>query len=315
VRITGSVAPILILLAGVELDVGGSPAARPQVTAWENSQVTARENSQVTARENSQVTAWGNSQVTARENSQVTARENSQVTARENSQVTARENSQVTARENSQVTAWGNSQVTARENSQVTARENSQVTARENSQVTARENSQVTARGNSQVTAWGYAFVRAFSARRITASPLCIIARHAGNIVVEGGQVLECPAPATPPAWCDFYGVTVVAGVATLYKAVNADGRSPHGCDYSPGLTPVAPDWDGGERECGGGLHFSPHPIMALEFHTSAKRFMACPVALDDIVVHPNGSYPEKVKARGCVGPTVECDRDGKVLV
>lgn len=41
IRITGAVAPILIVLAGAHLDIAGSPSARPQVTARENSQVTA----------------------------------------------------------------------------------------------------------------------------------------------------------------------------------------------------------------------------------------------------------------------------------
>jgi hypothetical protein len=339
ITVRGASRPVLIVLAGVYLSVSGYDGGRPQVTAWENSQVTAwgnsqvtaRENSQVTAWENSQVTAWGNSQVTARENSQVTAWGNSQVTAWENSQVTAWGNSQVTAWGNSQVTAWGNSQVTARGNSQVTARENSQVTARENSQVTAWENSQVTAWGNSQVTAWensqvtarGYAFVRVFSARKVEAVSTCIVALHvadgaAGMVGVGGGQQVLCPLPDTPRAWCDHYGVEISGDIALVYKAVDDDYSTANaravGLTYAPGSTPIAPDWDGGRRECGGGLHFSPHPMMALEFHPDAKRFMACPVALADISVHPRGASPQKIKARGLIGPTYEVDRNGVAI-
>ncbi|MFO0919463.1 MAG: hypothetical protein U0872_14280 [Planctomycetaceae bacterium] len=65
---------------------------------------------------------------------------------------------------------------------------------------------------------------------------------------------------------------------------------------YTPGSVPVAPDWDGGEKECGGGLHFSPHPVMTEEFISDPKRFCACPVLLSDIAVHPDGYSPQKVK-------------------
>ena len=40
-------------------------------------------------------------------------------------------------------------------------------------------------------------------------------------------------------------------------------------------------------------------------------RFVACPVRLADIVVHPNGIYPDKVKASGVCAPVYEVDQDG----
>ena len=38
--------------------------------------------------------------------------------------------------------------------------------------------------------------------------------------------------------------------------------------------------------ECGGGLHFAGSPVAALEFNETATRYVACPVRLDEIVVH-----------------------------
>ena len=101
--------------------------------------------------------------------------------------------------------------------------------------------------------------------------------------------------------------------MVTLYKAVGADFRSEHGTDYSPGLIPVAEDWDGGVRECGGGLHFCPRPFMSLRFAPNATRFVACPVSLSDIAVHPDGDTT-KCKARGCCFSTWECDIDGNPI-
>lgn len=48
--------------------------------------------------------------------------------------------------------------------------------------------------------------------------------------------------------------------------------------------------------------------------HENPKHYMACPVKLSDIVVHPNGDYPQKVKAKSCCAPIWEVDRDGNKI-
>jgi hypothetical protein len=267
-----------------------------RVEAWGNSSVVARENSSVEAWENSSVEAWGNSSVEAWGNSSVEAWGNSSVEARENSSVEAWGNSSVEAWGNSSVEAWGNSSVEARGNSSVVARENSSVEAR----------------GNSSVEAWGNVFIRLFAALKITASVSVIISRQGNAKKIEGGTVLERQNPDTPEKWCQFYGVEINAGVVILYKALNEDFTSDwNKFLYATGSIPIAPDWDGGAQECGGGLHFSPRPKFALSFKANAKRLVGCPVKLSDISVHPNGDYPQKVKARGCCGPVFEVDRNG----
>jgi hypothetical protein len=129
---------------------------------------------------------------------------------------------------------------------------------------------------------------------------------------VSGGRQTRIDI-SSPAKWCAYYGLPVREGVVALYKAVRKNWHSRHGGDYTPGTVPRAPDWDGGKAECGGGYHFSPHPAMALAFDLEATKFVACPVALAEIAVHPDGDYPEKVKAAGCCGPVVECDRFGRV--
>ncbi|ENN89120.1 hypothetical protein RHSP_82707 [Rhizobium freirei PRF 81] len=140
--------------------------------------------------------------------------------------------------------------------------------------------------------------------------------RHGPAKEISGGNILEANKPSTADEWCDHYGVDVIDGVATLFKAVDDDYSTSRArqkdISYAPGQIPVAPDWDGGLEECGGGLHASPHPRMALEFNIGAKKFVGCPVKLEDISVHPNGSMPQKVKFRGCCSPCFEVDRNGK---
>jgi hypothetical protein len=181
--------------------------------------------------------------------------------------------------------------------------------------VVARGSSQphVVARGSSQphVVARGHSMLSIFGAVAIKAAKTVYVLLRGKGAKVKGGIVRRVKV-STPAEWCAYYGVEVKGKVAVLFKALNEDFRSPHGIAYSPGSTPVAPDWDGGKAECGGGLHFSPCPQMAREFHESATRYCACPVALKDIAVHPDGQLPQKVKAKGCCAPVWECDVDGK---
>ena len=51
---------------------------------------------------------------------------------------------------------------------------------------------------------------------------------------------------------------------------------------------------------------------MTLEFDRDAKRFVACPVRLDEMVVHPRGQMPQKVKAKRVCAPCWEVDEDGE---
>jgi hypothetical protein len=57
---------------------------------------------------------------------------------------------------------------------------------------------------------------------------------------------------------------------------------------------------------------------MCLDFisldSTHASRFVACPVRVDEIVVHPNAAYPTKVKAPRVCAPCYEVDINGKRL-
>ena len=153
--------------------------------------------------------------------------------------------------------------------------------------------------------------VRARGRAQIEATDGVSITRHSPGVKASGGRVTDADSFATPEEWCEHYGVEVDNGVATVYKAVDQDFNSYHGTSYRPGTEPYAPDWDGGERESGGGLHFSPRPMFALPRPDDSMRFVACPVRLEDMVVHPQGDYPDQVKARGVCGPVYEVHEDG----
>ena len=51
---------------------------------------------------------------------------------------------------------------------------------------------------------------------------------------------------------------------------------------------------------------------MTFEYNSDATKFVACPVKLEDIFIHPNPEMPNKVKAKGVSLPCYEVDRYGK---
>jgi hypothetical protein len=195
-------------------------------------------------------------------------------------------------------------------------RESSSAVLRESSSAVLRESSSAVLRQSSSA--------RALSARcKAKASKYAVVLQHNRAAKISGGRVLEMPRPETGAEWCEFYGVEIRKGgglsrkltgqdVAILFKAVGEGYTAARGFAYTPGTVPEAPDWDGGTRECGGGLHFSPHPKMAKEFNGEPAHFIACPVLVSEIVVHPDGTYPQKVKAPRVAAPCWEVDEDGK---
>jgi hypothetical protein len=252
------------------------------VVAWDSSRVEARGRCRVEAHDTSRVVVWGSTGVVAHDSSHVEAHESTIVDARDCSHVEARESSRVEARGSSRVQVRGSSGVLARGSSRVLAWESARVVARESSCVVAGQ---------------GVA-VHLHHGPRDRAS-------------VRGGVVIDVHVPTTAKQWCDYHGVAVRDGLATLFKAVDNDFRSERGVAYVPGTTPAALDWDEGASECGGGLHFSPQATMALSFFPEATRFVACEVQLAEIVIHPDGAYPEKVKAPRVAGAVYEVDGFG----
>ncbi len=134
-----------------------------------------------------------------------------------------------------------------------------------------------------------------------------------GGLADGEGEILRPASATTVRGWLRNCHIPIRNRVVILFKAVDETWKSGCHFDYTPGTIPQAPDWDGGKRECGGGLHFSPRPWMAREFHPEATRYVGCPIRVSDIrPPQKNDQYPQKVKARGCCGPVFPVDEDGK---
>ena len=197
----------------------------------------------------------------------------------------------------------------------VEARESSRVEAWGSSSVVARESSSVEAWGSSRVEAKGFVSLTAFGGT-LKLGATCHVFVRSKKAKIKGGIKTQAILK-TPKDWCEYYGVEVKNGVAILYKSVLSDFYNPYNrtVKYEPGTKPEATDWDGGKRECGGGLHFSPCVSMAREFHYSDNaKYVACPVALKDMSVHFDGSMPQKCKAKRVCKPLWEVNKDGEKI-
>lgn len=149
----------------------------------------------------------------------------------------------------------------------------------------------------SSILATAYCQLRVQGNISVRAAPTVSITTLNESAKIDGGNVgmVDLGVPMT---WCEYYGVPIEGDSVVLFKALDNEYKTNYtGFPYVPGTTPIAPDWDGGEDECGKGLHFSPSPRHARDFFPSAKRFCACRVLLAEMVTHPNGKYPQKVKA------------------
>ena len=142
----------------------------------------------------------------------------------------------------------------------------------------------VRAYGSAAVRASGSAAVTAYGSAAVTASAHVAVRLQSPHAIASGGVIIDMSTIDLTDAasWCEHHGVKVVDGVATVFKAVDDSWTTDRGTDYSPGSLPDALDWRD-DHERGGGLHFSPWPWQALEYHPEATRFIAAGVSIETL--------------------------------
>jgi hypothetical protein len=236
-----------------------------------------------------------------------------EVVKSDSSTVRACDSSTVRACGSSTVRAYDWSTVTAYGSSTVRAYGSSTVRAYGSSTVTAYDSSTVRAYGSSTVRAYGSSTVTAYDSSTVTATPLVAIHLHSATVKVVGGVVLDHSnlADFDAKAWCEYHGVKVSRGIATLYKAVNDRWTTDRGADYSPGSKPSCDDFRDTDA-CGNGLHFGPTPVHAMAYFREATKFVAVGVRLDEL--RPITGDTAKAKAPRVVRACVEVDMDGNVI-
>jgi hypothetical protein len=220
---------------------------------------------------------------------------------------------------NAHVVARGSSHVEARGRSHVEAWGRSHVVARGSSHVVAWGSSHVEARGRSHVEAWGSSHVEAWERSHVEAAMNASLKIQNSLVIIEKitqqaiaicleqctvkekddtAQVIVCPRVLYDiNSFTNIYKDNLTGkGKMVLYKSVYPTNL----CDFYTGEikyegTVTCPDFDPNpERECGGGLHLSPTPELALSYNQG--KVLKCEVALKDIVVY--GRNIDKVRCR-----------------
>ena len=183
------------------------------------------------------------------------------------------------------------------------------------SHVEARGSSHVVALGSSHVVAWESSHVEARGSSHVEAAPYVAVHLHSQRVTLSGGVVIDCTAIDLhdPQTWCDYNGVKTADGIATLYKALDADLKAGHQyivTKYTPGRKVTCRDWHA-NNECGGGLHLGPTTSHATEYMRDAARWVAVEVTVADL--RPILGSTAKCKVKSC-RVVAEVDRWGKSL-
>ena len=163
----------------------------------------------------------------------------------------------------------------------------------------------------STVTAYGSSTVTASGSSTVTAGSHTAVHLHSADVHLTGGVIIDHTKIdlSDAKAWCDYHGVKVSRGIATLYKAVNDRWTTARGTDYSPGTKPKCDDWQDTDT-CGQGLHFGPTPVHALYYNPDASKFVAVGVRLSEL--RPISGGTAKAKAPRVVRACVQVDEAGR---
>src|SRR3990167_3583355 len=269
-------------------------------------------------RESSHAVLRGSSHAVLRGSSHAVLWDSSHAVLWDSSHAVLRESSHAELRESSHAVLRGSSHAVLRGSSHAELRESSHAALRGSSHAVLRGSSHAVLRESSHAVLWDSSHAELRESSHAVGSKYSSITLHGQTVHAKGGMQIKIPEILTAKEWCDYYGVEVKKGIATLFKAVDDDystlnARS-KGIFYTPGSMPIAPDWDGGKAECGGGLHASCHPTAALYFNPQAKKFVALPVRLKDFKPYANAQYPDKVKFKSVCAPVWECDKCGNKI-
>ena len=283
--------------------------------------VRAHGSATVRAHGSATVRAYGSATVRAHSSATVLAYDSATVRAHSSATVLAYDSATVEAYGSATVRAYGSATVRAYDSATVRAYDSATVEAYGSATVRAYDSATVEAYDSATVRAYGSATVRAYDSATVEASSHVAVHRHSGHATIAGGVLIDHAALdlSQPADWCAYHGVTVDGqGIATLYKAVNdqwatvGDSWSTdRGADYSPGTLPACDDWTD-NNDCGGGLHFSPHPWQSRDYYPSATRYVAVGVALADL--RPILGGTPKCKAPRVVVACREVTIDGEAV-
>ena len=172
--------------------------------------------------------------------------------------------------------------------------------------------------GNSQATLWGNSQVKAAFENSIikafSSNVIILRLKHQSTLICQNCNVgvqekdntaniiITKTMQHTKQTFLDIYKDSMTGNSIILYKSVNPDTL----CDFYTGKikyegTVTCPGWDDNEqRECGGGLHLSPTPELALSYNKG--KVLKCKVNIEDFVVYSKNIMKVRCKTVKVIG-------------
>jgi hypothetical protein len=288
------------------------------VSAYGSASVSAYGSASVSAYGSASVSAYGSASVRAYDSASVRAYGSASVSAYGSASVRAYGSASVSAYGSASVSAYGSASVSAYDSASVSAYDSASVRASGSASVRAYGSASVSASGSASVRAYGSASVsaydsasvraydsasvRAYDSASVRASRFVAVHLHSASAHIKGGTVIDVTQIdlESQEHWTEYHGIeTTDDGDLIVYKAVGDNLKSSYGFEYPIGETVTAPDWNP-IAVCGYGLHFSPSPAQAQDYHSEATRFLKCAVAPADAVILDGSATwtTPKLKAR-----------------
>src|SRR3990167_5874861 len=126
---------------------------------------------------------------------------------------------------------WGSSHAELRESSHAVLRGSSHAVLRGSSHAVLRDSSHAVLRGSnhavlrgsSHAVLWDSSHAELRESSHAVGSKYSSITLHGQTVHAKGGMQIKIPEILTAKEWCDYYGVEVKKGIATLFKAVDDD--------------------------------------------------------------------------------------------
>ncbi len=248
------------------------------------------------------VRASGSATVEASGSATVEASGSATVEAYDSATVEAYDSATVRASGSATVRAYGSATVEAYGSATVEASGSATVRASGSATVEAYGSATVRAYGSATVEASGSATVEAYGSATVRAGSHVAVHLHSAQATISGGVIIDITElDLTDPAtWIGYTGANIDDGRVTLYKATGDDltmgEEYGHPTTYTVGADLVCVDWRD-DNECGGGLHLSPTPGQASDYHLSATRWLRCTADVADVRPIPGGTAKCKVRA------------------
>ena len=253
-----------------------------------------RDSSRAVLRDSSRAVLWDSSNAVLWDSSNAVLWDSSRAVLRDSSRAVLWDSSRAVLRDSSHAVLLDDSRAVLRDSSHAVLLDDSRAVLRDSSRAVLCGSSHAVLRDSSRAVLRDSSYAKAYG----TETTIDKLLHHAvviceDDVVVKhtirhatASIIIQRPFIHSKESFLELYPPDE-HGMVTLYKVTQDNGT-----DYYTGRIRYSgevecPDWDDDtKRQCGGGLHLSPTPELALIYHHG--QVLVCKCHVDDLVVYPH---------------------------